>query len=187
MGCWRVWPAHTWQGLLFLLTSFGYFAFILNFLILFAAAHEKTVGEQVMTSWGISQLSSIILIQPLTIFFAMGFYWFLNRFSAYIPPVIRNNILVPAVRSIPSIFYFTNPWASLSHSPLTAQFAYTLFTRCSAYASHADELAYAPMEAITTAVGTEIADITVDSEPGEENTVKGLYEKFWKTYAELNR
>jgi len=187
MGCWRMWPAHTLVGALFLFLCFGYFGFILNYLILFAAAHDKSIGEQVMTSWGISQLSSIVLIQPLTIFFTMGFYWFLNRFSRFIPAFVRNNILVPAVRSIPSIFYFTNPWSSLSHSPLTAQFAYTLFTRCSAYASHAEELAYAPMEAITTAVGTEIADITVDTEPAEENTVKGLYEKYWKTFAELNR
>ena len=95
--------------------------------------------------------------------------------------------MVPAVRSIPSIFYFTNPWAANSHSPLTAQFAYTLFTRCSAYASHAEELAYAPMEAIATSVGTEIADITVDASPADENTVKGLYEKYWRTFAELNR
>jgi hypothetical protein len=188
MGCWRMWPAHTWQGLLFLLSSFGYFGFILNYLILFAAAHDKSVGEQVMTSWGISQLSSIILIQPLTIVLTLGFYWILNRFSKFIPVCLQKNILIPAVRSIPSIFYFTNPWSAMSHSPLTAQFAYTLFTRCSAYASHADELAYAPIEAITTSVGVaEIADITVDTAPAEENTVKGLYEKFWKTFAELNR
>jgi len=186
MACWRIWPAHTSIGGLFLLFCFGYFGFILNYLILFAASHETSVGKQVMTSWGISQLSSIILIQPLTIVFTMGFYWFLNRFSAYIPTAVRNNILVPAVRSIPSIFYFTNPWSSLSHSPLTAQFAYTLFTRCSAYASHAEELAYAPIAAITTAVGT-VADITVDAAPGEENTVKGLYEKYWRTFAEMNR
>jgi hypothetical protein len=187
MACWRVWPAHTPYGAAFLLLCFGYFGFILNYLILFAASHENSVGEQVMTSWGISQLSSIILIQPMNIVFTMGFYWFLNRFSAYIPTVVRNNILVPAVRSIPSIFYFTNPWSALSHSPLTAQFAYTLFTRCSAYASHAEELAYAPMDAIKTAVGTDISDITVDAAPGEENTVKGLYEKYWRTFAEMNR
>jgi hypothetical protein len=118
----------------------------------------------------------------------LGFYWFLNRFSKCIPSFVRNNILIPAVRSIPSIFYFTNPWSAMSHSPLTAQFAYTLFTRCSAYASYADELAYAPIEAITTSVGaTEITDITVDTAPAEENTVKGLYEKYWRAFAELNR
>ena len=187
MACWRVWPAHTMYGFGFLLLCFGYFGFILNYLILFAASHQTSVGKQIMTSWGISQLSSIVLIQPITIVFTMGFYWFLNRYSRCIPLFVRNNILVPAVRSIPSIFYFTNPWASLSHSPLTAQFAYTLFTRCSAYASHAEELAYAPIQAITTAVGTELAEITVDAAPGEENTVKGLYEKFWRTFAEMNR
>ena len=187
MSCWSIWPAHTGTGALFLFLCFGYLGFVLNYLILFAAGHQTAVGEQIMTSWGISQISSIFLIQPLTIAFTLGFYWFLNRYSAWIPKFVRNNILVPAVRSIPSIFYFTNPWASLSHSPLTAQFAYTLFTRCSAYASHAEELAYAPIDAIATSVGTEIADITVDASPGDENTVKGLYEKYWRAFAELNR
>ena len=154
---------------------------------MFAAAYDKSVGEQVMTSWGISQLSSIVIIQPLIILFTLGFYWILNRYSRCVPMFVRNNILIPAVRSIPSIFYFTNPWSALSHSPLTAQFAYTLFTRCSAYASHADELAYAPIEAITSSIGAEITDITVDTAPAEENTVKGLYEKYWRAFAELNR
>ena len=187
MGCLRISPAHTWYGLLFLLACFGYFGFTLNFLLLFAAGHDRSVGQQVMTSWGISQLSSIFLIQPISIVCIFAFYWLVNRYSRFLPLTVRNMILVPAIRSIPTMFYFTNPWSDLSHSPLTSHFAYTIFTRCSAYASHAEEKDYAPMAAIVTSVGVDAAQVVVDDAPADENTVKGLYEKYWKTFAELNR
>jgi hypothetical protein len=187
MGCLRISPAHTWYGLLFLLACFGYFGFTLNFLLLFAAGHDRSVGHQVMTSWGISQLSSIFLIQPISIICIFAFYWLVNRYSRFLPLAVRNMLLVPAIRSIPTMFYFTNPWSDLSHSPLTSHFAYTIFTRCSAYASHAEEKDYAPMAAIVTSVGVDATQVVVDDKPGEENTVKGLYEKYWRAFAELNR
>ena len=187
MGCFRVSPAHTWRGLLFLMACFGYFGFTLNFLLLFAAGHDRSVGHQVMTSWGISQLSSIFLIQPISIVCIFAFYWLINRYSRFLPLTVRNMILVPAIRSIPTMFYFTNPWSDMSHSPLTSHFAYTIFTRCSAYASHAEEKDYAPMAAIVTSVGVDAAQVVVDDAPADENTVKGLYEKYWRTFAEINR
>ena len=188
MGCFRVSPAHTWYGLFFLLACFGYFGFTLNFLLLFAAGHDRSVGQQVMTSWGISQVSSIFLIQPINIVCIFAFYWLINRYSRFLPLAFRNMILVPAVRSIPTMFYFTNPWSDDSHSPLTSHFAYTIFTRCSAYASHAEEKDYAPMAAIVTSLGVEdAAQVVVDDAPADENTVKGLYEKYWRAFAELNR
>ena len=188
MECFRVSPAHTWRGLLFLLACFGYFGFTLNFLLLFAAGHDRSVGHQVMTSWGISQLSSIFLIQPISIVCIFAFYWLINRYSRFLPLTVRNMILVPAIRSIPTMFYFTNPWSDLSQSPLTSHFAYTIFTRCSAYASHAEEKDYAPMAAIVSSLGVEdAAQVVVDDKPADENTVKGLYEKYWRTFAEINR
>jgi hypothetical protein len=140
-----------------------------------------------MTSWGISQLSSIFLIQPISIVCIFAFYWLVNRYSRFLPLALRNMILIPAIRSIPTMFYFTNPWSDLSHSPLTSHFAYTIFTRCSAYASHAEEKDYAPMAAIVTSVGVDATQVVVDDAPAEENTVKGLYEKYWRTFAEINR
>ena len=187
MSCWKAWPAHTWTGAGFLLAAMGYLGFVLNFLILFAANHDRSVGHEVMTSWGISQISSIFLIQPITILFTYGFYWIVNRYSAYLPTFLRTLVIIPSVRSIPSLFYFSNPWSYASHSPLTAEYAYTIFTRCSAYASHSDELAYAPMGAIVTSLGTTESVVIDDSEQTDEKTIKGLYVKFWVTYGELMR
>jgi hypothetical protein len=187
MSCWKAWPAHTWTGAGFLLAAMGYLGFVLNFLILFAANHDKSVGQEVMTSWGISQISSIFLIQPVTILFTYGFYWLVNRYSAYLPIFLRTLVITPSVRSIPSLFYFSNPWSYASYSPLTAEYAYTIFTRCSAYASHSDELAYAPMGAIVTSLGATESVVIDDSDQTDEKTIKGLYVKFWVTYGELMR
>ena len=187
MSCWKAWPAHTWTGAGFLFVAMGYLGFVLNFLILFAANHDRSVGQEVMTSWGISQISSIFLIQPITILFTYGFYWIVNRYSAYLPTFLRTLVIIPSVRSIPSLFYFSNPWSYASHSPLTAEYAYTIFTRCSAYASHSDELAYAPMGAIVTSLGATENVVIDDSDQTDEKTIKGLYVKFWVTYGELMR
>ena len=185
MSCWKAWPAHTWSGAGFLLVAMGYLGFILNFLILFAANHDRNVGVEVMTSWGISQLSSILVIQPITIVLTFSFYWLVNRYSSYLPVFLKNFVIIPSVRSIPSVFYFSNPWSYASHSPLTAEYAYTIFTRCSAYASHSEELAYAPMGAIVTSLGSEKKVVIDESIEADEKTVKGLYVKFWQVYGEL--
>jgi len=185
-SCWSIYPCHSWKGAGFLLVAFGYFAFILNYLLLFAAGHVDSVGNSVMTSWGISQLSSIFVIQPITIVMTIGFYWLLNRYGSYLPAIIQKTFLITTVRSIPSLFYFSNPWSFSSHSPLTAHFAYTMFTHCGAYASHAEELAYAPLPAIATALGSEVINLNVDFTL-DEKTVQGLYEKMQDVYRDLMR
>jgi hypothetical protein len=43
------------------------------------------------------------------------------------------------------------------------------------------------MAAIVTSVGVDAAQVVVDDAPADENTVKGLYEKYWRTFAEINR
>jgi hypothetical protein len=139
-----------------------------------------------MTSWGISQLSSIFVTQPITIVMTIGFYWLLNRYGSYLPAIIQKTFLITTVRSIPSLFYFSNPWSFSSHSPLTAHFAYTMFTHCGAYASHAEELAYAPLPAIATALGSEVINLNVDFTL-DEKTVQGLYEKMQDVYRDLMR
>jgi len=55
----------------------------------------------------------------------------------------------------------------VSYSNLTAEFAYTIFIRCGAYASHAEELAYAPLPAIIPALD--------EKEEDDKNALEELY------------
>ena len=95
----------------------------------------------------------------------------MNRYDKYIPTCIKKS---KTIKSIPSLFYFSNPWSYASYSPLTAEYAYTIFTRCSAYASHSDELAYAPMGAIVTSLGATESVVIDDSDQTDEKTIKGI-------------
>jgi hypothetical protein len=172
---WNIFPAHSWQANLALTGLFGWLAWCLNYLLLFASANTSNVGHEVMKSWATSEITNIFIIQPLTIGSTVLFYILMNRYDKYIPSCIKKS---KAVKSIPSLFYFSNPWNELSHSTLTSEFAYTIFVKCGAFASHAEELAYAPINAIVNEVGEE-KTIT------EEARVKELYDAMQKAYIEI--
>lgn len=173
---WNIFPAHSWQANLALTGLFGWLGWCLNYLLLFASANTIDVGHEIMKSWATSEITNIFIIQPLTIGMTVLFYIFMNRYDKYIPTCIKKS---KTVKSIPSLFYFSNPWNELSHSTLTSEFAYIIFVRCGAFASHAEELAYAPVNAIVNEVGEE-KTIT------EEARVKELYEAMKKAYEEIN-
>jgi hypothetical protein len=173
---WNIFPAHSWQANLSLTGLLGWLGWCLNYLLLFASANEVHVGQEVMTSWAASEITNIFVIQPLTIGLTVLFYIVMNRYDKYIPTCIKKN---KTIRSIPSLFYFSNPWNELSHSTLTSEFAYIIFVKCGAFASHAEELAYAPLNAIANEVGDEKTKT-------EEARVKELYEAMKKAYEELN-
>jgi len=134
----KYFPCHTWISAAILAASMGWFAFCLNYLILFAAT--TNAGPTIMTSWATSQIFAVFITQPLVILMTLGFYWALKRWKVLVPST--------KVHSVPSLYYFSDPWNEVSYSNLTAEFAYTIFIRCGAYASHAEELAYAPLAAV---------------------------------------
>lgn len=175
-GFWSIFPTHSWQASLALTGLFGWLAWCLNYLLLFAAANTTNVGREVMKSWAASEITNIVIIQPLTIGSTVLLYILMNRYDKYIPSCIKKS---KTVKSIPSLFYFSNPWNSLSHSTLTSEFAYIIFVKCGAFASHSEELSYAPVNAIVNEVGEE-KTIT------EEARVKELYDAMKKAYQELN-
>ena len=173
---WNIFPAHSLQANMALTGLFGWLAWCLNYLLLFASANTVDVGHEIMKSWATSEITNIVIIQPLTICLTVLFYICMNRYDKYIPTCIKKS---KTIESIPSLFYFSNPWNELSHSTLTSEFAYTIFVRCGAFASHAEELAYAPINAIVNEVGEE-KTIT------EEARVKELYIAMKRAYQELN-
>jgi len=175
-GFWSIFPTHSWQASLALSGLFGWLGWCLNYLLLFAAANTRNVGHEVMKSWAASEITNIVVIQPLTIGSTVLLYILMNRYDKYIPTCIKKS---KTVKSIPSLFYFSNPWNSLSQSTLTSEFAYIIFVKCGAFASHSEELSYAPVNAIVNEVGEE-KTIT------EEARVKELYDAMKKAYQEIN-
>ena len=145
---WEILPCHTLHGFFFLACCIGWFAWCLNYLLLFAASHSPSVGQQILISYASSELSTIFISQPLTILITYLLFKAIHRYEAYIPQFFRKYILINNKNNIPHLYFFSNPWMDHAKSVFTSKFAYSLFIRCPALASNTNELAYAPLKAI---------------------------------------
>ncbi len=149
---WQSAPCHTWQGGLFIACCCGWLGWCLNYLLLFAAANESKVGETILTSYATSELTTVFLVQPLTIMMTTLVYYLVKRFEKYIPMFIKNIFISRKVKNIPPIYYFSDPWNKKSKSPFTSEFAYNLFVACPAAASGTNEMAYASIAALSETI-----------------------------------
>ena len=152
---WGWLPCQTWQGATFIAVCFGWLGWCLNYLLLFASAHSREIGTHVLTSYAVSEITTIFVTQPLIIMATVSAYWLANRFKAYIPEWVRRLMLVHSVGRIPSLFYFSDPWVKATKTSFTSEFAYNIFVKCPASVSGANELAYAPMKAAATTIGDD--------------------------------
>jgi len=155
---WQSAPCHTWQGGVFIACCCGWLGWCLNYLLLFAAANETKVGETIMTSYATSELSTVFLVQPLTIMLTTLVYYLVKRFEKSLPIFITNLFISRKVKNIPSIYYFSDPWNAKSKSPFTSEFAYNLFVACPAAASGTNEMAYAPIAALSETIDGSMAN-----------------------------
>jgi len=144
---WSYLPCHTSQAWLFLICAGGWLAWCLNYLLLFAASHEQSVGEKIMISYATSELTTIFLTQPLSIVVTYIVYKAINRYGDYLPVWIKRLAIDSNKKNIPALYFFSNPWGDMAESTFTYKFAYSLFVRCPAKASDTSELAYAPTKA----------------------------------------
>ena len=177
----RFLPAHTLLGWFYLASCFGWFGWCINYLLLFAAAHDKSVGERVLTSYATSEITTVFLIQPLTIAGTICVYWILNRCGARIPAWIHRAMLIRNIGSTPSLYYFSDPWNKKSHTSFTAEYSYNLFVHAAAQASGVPDIAYAPMQAIAAQIGSD----TEVGEDGRAKLIVSLYTRLWDGWQRL--
>ena len=154
---WQNAPCHTWQGALFIACCSGWLGWCLNYLLLFASSHAVEVGAGIMTSYATSEISTIFLVQPMTIMLSTAVYYLVKRYEKVLPAFIVGFFINRKIKSIPSIFYFSDPWNKKSKSPFTSEFAYNLFVHCPAAASGVNEMAYASIAALSENIdGSEV-------------------------------
>jgi len=171
---WGLMPFHTRYGFFFTLGCIGWIVWCLNYLLLFAAAHSSSVGENIMMSYATSEITTVFLTQPLIIGVSYVFYKMLSKYGKYLPTCIYNRLVVTSVRSIPSLYYFSDPFGRHAKTSFSSEFSYNLFVRCPAAAMGATEEAYAPQKAIAS--GEDPAERTIVGE------IKRLYFSFIDTW-----
>jgi hypothetical protein len=184
---WGWLPSQTWQGWLFILGCCGWLGWCLNYLLLFAAAHSQGVGEKILTSYAVSEITTVFVSQPLIICATVAIYWLANRFKKQIPEWMRNMLMVNSVGRIPSLFYFSDPWSKGAKTAFTSEFAYNVFVKCPATATGTNERVYAPIRAVAGQIGED--EVSVVRTP-ESIEINGLYMKMldaWKEIQETGR
>jgi hypothetical protein len=171
---WSYMPCHTMEAWLFLICAGGWLAWCLNYLLLFAASHPNSVGQEVMISYATSELTTVFITQPVTILITYCLFKLTQKYGLSLPLWIQRFVLIRVKKGVPPLFHFSNPWSHLEASSLTSRFAYSLFVKCPATASNTNELAYAPTKAIVH-----------NDEHDEVCPVEELYKEIMGVKAEL--
>jgi hypothetical protein len=113
-------PFHTIKGGLVFFLSIGWFIWCLNYLLLFAAHNAVSVSNNMLTSFGISELSTVLVTQPIVLFFMLCFAYAMNKLS-------NRFTFLKSVKRIPSLYYFSDPFVKPYSSLLATGFAYRIF------------------------------------------------------------
>ena len=157
-------PFHTKIGGLIFCVSIGWFIWCLNYLLLFAAHHNSNVSTNMLTSFGISEITTVFITQPITLFFLMLITYIINLALKKLN-YKKTNI------QIPSIYYFSDPFIKPYSTMLSTSFAYNIFLNSPAnliesgvqHKSVSKNLGYAPLNGIIESIeSNELDKITID-------------------------
>ena len=169
---WSKVPCHTVRGWIFIFASFGWLGWCLNYLLLFASAHQSHTSTSILTSYATSEITTVFLSQPIAICISSGLVYLLHKYGSRLPAWTHKFTIISHVKKIHPLYYFSNPWASTTRSAFTAELAYTIFVKCPAIVAGVEEQAYAPIKAI-------IPEKEVDKDPISDQITK-LYEDVLK-------
>jgi hypothetical protein len=157
-------PFHTKIGGIIFCVSIGWFIWCLNYLLLFAAHHNSSVSTHMLTSFGISEITTVFITQPITLFFIMLITYGINI-------VLKKLNYKKTNIQIPSIYYFSDPFINPYSTILSTSFAYNIFLNSPAnliesgvqHKNISKNLGYAPLNGIIESIeSNEIDKITID-------------------------
>lgn len=110
-------PTKTLGGFCLSVAMFVYIGWVMNYLLLFTAVHSSATMSTIARSSGVSQATSIVLTQPLTLIFTLLGNWLVGRYMR------RGN----AISSTNHIGFFADPFFKKNSSSLSGSWAYWIF------------------------------------------------------------
>jgi epidermal growth factor receptor substrate 15 len=113
-------PFHTLRGGIVFTLSIGWFIWCLNYLLLFAASHSQSVSQNMLETFGYSELTTILLTQPITLLILLSIAYVYNKLS-------NKFTCLKSKKTIPSFFYHSDPFISPKSTILSTSFSYILF------------------------------------------------------------
>jgi hypothetical protein len=152
---WDILPCHTLYGCIFLLLTFGWIAWCLQYLLLFAASHASSVGDGILTSYASSELVTVFFTQPLSVLLTTGVLVVLHKFKGHLPWPLSLFGSVSTKNAIPSMYFFANPLNHHTYTVLSSEFAHTIFLDIPSKASGVDLFSTAPIKSILSSINNE--------------------------------
>ena len=168
-------PFHTPLGGFVFLSAIGWFAWCLNYLILFSSYHSESVSDGILISFGLNELQTIVIIQPIVLIFHILIGLGLRK--------LRNNISFcksekPAV---PNMYFSSDPYAKIYSTEFSTKLPYDIFLNIPSLVSHSGKgfnryvknLGYAQLDSVLDYIDDE--KNTVDNS-SKEMRIKELYD-----------
>jgi len=152
---WELLPCHTLHGWMFLLASFGWIGWCLQYLLLFAAANSSSVGDGILTSFGSAELVTIFITQPFSVLVSTIVLIILHKYKGHLPWPLSMIASVNTKNSIPSMYFYSNPLNHHTHTVLSSEFAHTIFMDIPSKASGIDLFSTAPIKSILSSINKE--------------------------------
>ncbi len=126
--CQAFFPLHTVRGWVALCIPVGWFVWCTQYLLAFAAAQTNDIADKLFQSYGISQLMTIFVSQPLTLLVTLlltvVFFAIVSRLA---PQRCRRAKTGPV-----ALEFFSDPLAGKESTALSSNFAYWIFLRAPA-------------------------------------------------------
>lgn len=148
----RYLPFHTITGYCVFGISLCWLAWCLNYLLIFSAYHTQTVSNSILISFGITELETFLLIQPITLLIYIALGLVLRNTKRCYFRILNSN--PEPQNTVPSLYYSSDPIVKPYSTSFSTQFAYDIFLNFPAQISHAGfkgrnkKLAYASIDSV---------------------------------------
>jgi len=172
-------PFHTLRGGIVFFISIGWFIWCLNYLLLFAALHSSSVSQNMLETFGYSELTTILISQPLTLMILLGLAYIYNKLA-------QRYTFLKTKSTIPSFFYHSDPFINKKSTILSTSFSYILFLYAPSqiskssklYNSSIKNLGYTTLKGVMEGLDNDKINHTILS---KEAKIIKLYETFKST------
>lgn len=167
-------PFRTIRGFIVFTAAVGWFAWCLNYLLLFSAYHSEAVSDGILISFGINELETIVLIQPLVLVFYIGIGLVVRKIKGYF------SIFKTTHYKVPTLYFESDPYVKNHSTTFSTQLAYDIFLNIPSLVSHSGQrshkqtknLAYSSIESVLDYITLKDEKVELSK---KEELVKDLY------------
>jgi hypothetical protein len=116
-------PFHTLRSTITFFGCLGYLLWTINYLLLFSSNIQPSIQENILKSFGISQLFSIFLIHPMTLLLTLLFSWVYNKY------------IKKSTEKYKPLYFYSDPFTTEKSLGLTTNLSKSLFVTSIALSS----------------------------------------------------